>query len=135
MQYDFRSVYGSILEDWFCIPKADVKKLLYDDYQHIPILKDTTAIDDPISDGRLRLNQNFPNPVEDWTTISFRTDGGHLQINLFDSRGVSIRTLVDRKLSPGEHEIRMDATDLAAGVYYIRLQEGDHQLMKMMAKV
>ena len=39
MQYDFRSVYGSILMDWFEVAEEDVKSLLYDDFQHIPIIQ------------------------------------------------------------------------------------------------
>ena len=36
-QYDFRDVYGSILVDWFEVPNALVKDLVYKDFNYAPV--------------------------------------------------------------------------------------------------
>ena len=37
MQYDFRSVYASLLQDWFCVPPGDLNSILLNNYQTLPI--------------------------------------------------------------------------------------------------
>jgi len=38
MQYDYRSVYGSILVDWFEADEDEVKSILFEDFQKLPII-------------------------------------------------------------------------------------------------
>ena len=40
MQYDFRSVYTSLLMDWFNTSQADIETVLFKDFQRIPFLKE-----------------------------------------------------------------------------------------------
>jgi len=37
MQYDFRDIYGSILVDWFEVPEASVRSLLYPGFVYLPV--------------------------------------------------------------------------------------------------
>ena len=37
-EYDFRSVYGSVLMDWFGVEETTIKSILYQDFKYIPIL-------------------------------------------------------------------------------------------------
>ena len=37
MQYDFRSIYGSVLMDWFDVAQEDVENLFSHDFQYIPV--------------------------------------------------------------------------------------------------
>ena len=43
MQYDFRDVYGSILLDWFEVPEAEVRRLIYNDFQYLPVANGCSA--------------------------------------------------------------------------------------------
>ncbi|OAV44474.1 DUF1501 domain-containing protein [Lewinella sp. 4G2] len=43
MQYDFRDVYGSILKDWFEVPEADIRTLLYPGFVYLPIANGCAA--------------------------------------------------------------------------------------------
>lgn len=134
MQYDFRSVFGSVLMDWFSVEEEAVKEILFDDFQHVPVIKSGATANDDLLDSSFALYQNFPNPFESNTRIRFQTDGGRVQIRIFDGKGSSIRILSDQTFSPGEHEIIFDGSELAAGVYYYRIQNRDQQQMKMMIK-
>ena len=134
MQFDFRSIYGSVLQDWFCVEEADIKNLLFDDYQHIPVLKSTsTGVEDLIASGKISLGQNFPNPAEGNTRIPLSLhEGAFVSLKLFNGNGQFIRVISERQFAAGDHEINVDLHGLAAGVYHYRLQVEDQSAMKSM---
>ena len=37
MQYDFRDIYGSIMMDWFEVDESEVKRLLYPNFNYLPV--------------------------------------------------------------------------------------------------
>ena len=37
MQYDFRDIYGSIMIDWFEVAEPEVRRLIYPDFQYLPV--------------------------------------------------------------------------------------------------
>ncbi len=136
MQFDFRSVYGSILMDWFCVEQSHVEYLLYSGFQRLPILQSTceayvSDLDDPIQQTIKLIN--YPNPFSGSTRISFESLGGPLSIRIFDTRGSVIRTLTEQNYAPGEYEITFDASGLSAGIYYCRLQQGNETSMVAMS--
>lgn len=136
MQYDFRSVYGSILMDWFEVSEADVKSLLYEDFQHIPIIQvcNTTSIFDSAAEATEIESYNFPNPFKDWTTIVFKTKNEWARISIYDVLGHEIKVLADQRFSAGEHKINCETRDLPAGNYYYRIITKDRQKTKGMIK-
>jgi hypothetical protein len=71
------------------------------------------------------LVQNYPNPFNSTTEISFsllRTD--YVTLKVYDVLGRELRTLVDGRLTAGEHQVMWDATGLPSGVYLCRLEAG-----------
>ena len=135
MQYDFRSVYGSILMDWFEVPEAQVKELLYEEFSYIPILKTTATPVDPRVELGVELEQNYPNPYTNQTRIRFATKrGGWVRIQVFDSEGRILQTVTDRNFTPGSHELLVEAHGWAAGTYYYRMQYDTWREVKLMTK-
>ena len=132
MQYDFRSVYASILKDWFCASDTALKAALFKDFQMLPIVKGSTGVDELYNSTGVALLGNYPNPFGSSTLIRFRSAGNHLQIGIFDNTGRNVASLVDRTLPAGEHEVSFDASSLPSGNYYCRLQSGVYQEMKQM---
>lgn len=136
MQYDFRSVYGSVLMDWFCIPEETVKTLLFDNFQHLPILNSNcyaTPVEFEPEKGLL-LEQNYPNPFSTHTSIRFESEGGEVLLQLFDGRGSQISTLADAYFPAGSHEISIDGSELTSGVYYCRMQHNNRTASKMLIR-
>lgn len=138
MQYDFRSVYSSILRDWFCVPPSDVSTMLLANYQYLPFIKSTACnntIDDLNNIGN-NLILNYPNPFIDSTNITFVTNGGHTLVQVFDVAGHLISVLVDQVYpTSGTYTITFTTTNLAAGIYYARLQNESVTQVKTMLKV
>ncbi|MBK7868063.1 MAG: DUF2334 domain-containing protein [Ignavibacteriales bacterium] len=81
-----------------------------------------------IADGSENLNmqfklmQNFPNPFNPSTIISFQTTNeGSAQLKVYDMLGNELATLLNGPILSGEHSVRFDAAGMASGVYFYRL--------------
>jgi uncharacterized protein (DUF1501 family) len=137
MQYDFRSVYSTILRDWFCLPPQQVEGVLLKNYQYLPVIKSTVCNMDvqelnSIGDN---LIVNYPNPFATSTKITFKTIGGHTLVQIFDTTGKRIATLTDQIYTAGTYTLTFNGETLPAGVYYARLQNGSLQQVRPMLKV
>ena len=136
MQYDFRSLYASVLEKWFCVDNATLQTVLLKNFQSLPVVKTNSCTSTLPDLSEKMLIKNYPNPFSGSTQIAFRTDGGHTSVMIIDTLGRMITTLVDEEYSgPGQYTITFHAEKLAAGVYYARLQNGATQQVRAMLKV
>jgi hypothetical protein len=69
------------------------------------------------------LEQNYPNPFNASTTIRFYLPvAGVAALKIFDVRGNEVATLINGKKSAGEHRLVFDASGIANGVYFYRLE-------------
>jgi hypothetical protein len=70
-----------------------------------------------------KLEQNFPNPFNPSTKISWQSPIGSWQIiKIFDVLGNEIATLVDEYKPAGSYQITFDASKLSSGVYFYQLK-------------
>jgi uncharacterized protein (DUF1501 family) len=139
MQYDFRSIYASILEKWFCVPPATLQTILFQNFQSLNICNDvacrTTGLPDPNQTAGEELITNYPNPFTVSTTIKYKTKGGHTLLQVIDMLGRVVKTPVDAEHTPGTYTINFESNGLPPGVYYARLQNGPVQQVRAMLKV
>jgi hypothetical protein len=136
MQYDFRSVYSTILRDWFCVQASDVTTMLLKNYQYLPFMKTTACNNtyDDLNNAGNNLISNSKNPFTDSTTITFKTAGGHTLVQIFDASGRLVMVPVDQDYMQGAYNITVDTSRLAAGVYYARFQNQSVQQVRTMLK-
>jgi len=79
------------------------------------------------------LHQNFPNPFNPSTVLSFTLENpGHATLTLHNLQGQKVATLIDKKLKSGYHQINFDASHLANGVYFYRLESNGKVGVKKM---
>jgi uncharacterized protein (DUF1501 family) len=139
MQYDFRSVYASMLGDWFCVPKTDLDTILLKNFQKLDLLDSINCLPVDVHEANNAAGENllttYPNPFTEATTIKYETKGGNTQINIFNNEGILIKNLIDEIKEEGRYEVRCDLGDLPAGIYYARLQNEQLQQVKPMIKV
>jgi len=138
MQYDFRSVYASLLKGWFCADTMTLENTLLNNFQSLDLcatgICSVSSVDDTRIPG-ITLISNYPNPFTDSTTIRFSTKGAHTMVQIMDAQGRVIKTLYDQYVVAGDYQIRFDAHILPAGLYYMRFQNGVTQQVKPMIKV
>jgi hypothetical protein len=79
------------------------------------------------------LFQNFPNPFNPTTTIKFALPvASKVKINVYNSLGQLVETLVDKEMESGYHEVNFDASRMASGVYLYQLQAENYISVKKM---
>lgn len=82
------------------------------------------------------LRQNFPNPFNPVTKISFDIPSQEfVSLIVFDQVGREVGTLVSNNLNPGRYEITFDGINLSSGIYFYRLQAGNFVATKKMLLV
>ena len=70
-----------------------------------------------------KLNQNVPNPFDDYTKITYKLDkASHVSIKIFDITGFERSRLVDEFKSAGEYSYDFYNLNLETGVYFYTLQ-------------
>jgi len=86
----------------------------------------------------LALFQNWPNPFNPTTTISFQLpDRMHVSLSVFDIQGRLVRNLRDEVMEAGHGEGTWDGRDnrggaVASGVYFCKLVAGNSTLSQRM---
>ena len=86
----------------------------------------------PAPTGRLRLNQNYPNPFSPATQFALvLPEAGRVRLVVYDLRGRVVATILDEYRRPGELISRWDGLNdqgrpVAAGVYFARLEQAGH---------
>ncbi|MGF1671126.1 MAG: T9SS type A sorting domain-containing protein [Balneolaceae bacterium] len=90
-------------------------------------------IDSGIPD-EFNLAQNFPNPFNPVTTIQFALpQPGMVKLNVYNAIGQHVQTLINNEMQEGNQQVVFDATGLASGVYFYRLETpGFTRTKKMM---
>jgi hypothetical protein len=80
------------------------------------------------------LEQNFPNPFNPSTTISYSVPSlsalSHVTLKIYDLLGREIETLVEGNVTPGKHEAVWSAKGVVSGVYFYRLQIGNSSMSR-----
>ncbi|MCH8496393.1 MAG: T9SS type A sorting domain-containing protein, partial [Balneolales bacterium] len=79
------------------------------------------------------LHQNFPNPFNPSTVISFDIpEQSHVELTVFTVLGQRVITLQQGYLSAGSHTLQFDAARLSSGVYVIQLNVDGRRFSRSM---
>jgi|GEM_PF-1373489 len=82
------------------------------------------------------LHQNYPNPFNPSTSIKFAlVEAQPVKLTVFNMLGQEVTRLVNTKMDAGHHTINFDASHLASGVYFYRLETPVYTNMKKMVMI
>jgi hypothetical protein len=69
------------------------------------------------------IGANYPNPFSTKTVVPvYIPESSEITLSLFDVLGSEVKTLVRERVQPGRLDVDISATDLAPGVYLLRLE-------------
>ncbi|WP_457565471.1 GxGYxYP domain-containing protein [Caldithrix abyssi] len=76
----------------------------------------------------LTLHQNYPNPFNPETVIAYTLPAaGEVELNVLNTRGQKIKTLINNVQSTGKHQVKWDGTDdqgrkVSSGIYFYQIK-------------
>ncbi len=77
--------------------------------------------------SEFNLDQNYPNPFNPSTVIRYEIlTRSHVTLAVFNTLGQKVAELVNGEMDAGYHKIQFNATNLASGVYFYRIQAGSY---------
>lgn len=86
-----------------------------------------------VSLNDFKLYQNFPNPFNPVTTISYQLPyKANVSLKVYNVAGKEVALLVNENKSPGFYEFSFDGSGLSSGIYYYELIAGTVNETKMM---
>jgi len=75
---------------------------------------------------RFSLSQNYPNPFNPNTTIRFAVSiSAFVSLKVHNLLGQEVSILINEEKSPGDYTVTWNASGIASGVYFYRMQAGD----------
>jgi hypothetical protein len=82
------------------------------------------------------LSQNYPNPFNPSTTIKYTLPvSENVKLSVYDITGREVAVLVNEYKTSGIYEVNFDASKLASGVYFYKIQAGEFTATKKMLLV
>lgn len=109
---------------------ADAFRLIY--------VEPITGIEQNKVPDNFTLYQNYPNPFNPVTTIKYsipaneKSEAHNVKLLIFDILGNEVAVLVNEIQTSGEYKVSFNASNLASGTYFYRLQVGDYSQTKKM---
>jgi serine protease AprX len=88
----------------------------------------TTKLENNVSPEDFYILQNYPNPFNPSTKIRFTIpERSQVKLALFDVLGREISVLFNEEVNPGTKEIELNGSNLASGVYLVRMFTNNYQ--------
>jgi len=82
---------------------------------------------------KYKLHQNYPNPFNPATTINYELPiTNYVDLSIYNLLGQKITTLVSDTQPAGVYKVKWDASQLAGGVYFYKIEAGEFQQVKKM---
>ena len=89
-------------------------------------------VDYPVP-AEFALVQNFPNPFNPVTTITYSLPlKTQVELVIYNTLGESVMQLVNEEKEAGKYSVKFDATNLPSGIYFYKLQAGSFVETKKM---
>mgnify|MGYP001476934101 CR=1 FL=1 len=109
---------------------SDAQILKFSGETETIVLKKTTPFNTP---SEFSFYPAHPNPFNPVTTIRFSTKtDSHLSLRIYDITGKLVETLVEEKISTGNHTVRWNAEKFSSGMYFVQFQNsGNVQTQKI----
>jgi len=138
-QYDFRSVYASVMERWFCVEQSTINDLLLKNYQSLPVISGgPCGIEEEIDDNNQHSEnlglKMWPNPYTTYGTIEFTIKDGFTIIQKINALGRVVKVYTKQNYVAGKYSIPVGNDGLPAGTYFLRLQNGAYQKVIIIIK-
>lgn len=137
MQYDFRSIYASVLQQWFGADPKLVNDVLMGDFATMPVVQEKATSISIVQTAQTVLEPPSPNPVSNSNTLirySLKSEQ-YVKLDVFDNLGFFVSNLVNQQQGSGEYSVPFTPEGLPSGTYFIQLRANNTKLTQPMVIV
>ncbi|PKL78577.1 MAG: hypothetical protein CVV25_11160 [Ignavibacteriae bacterium HGW-Ignavibacteriae-4] len=128
MQFDFRSVYYSLLKDWFEVEDTDLENIMLGKHQHLDIIQKSQS--SVTNDYTPKDFDVFPNPMNGSGNLKFKAEAGMTFISIYNNRGQEVKKVFEGQTISANKELSFETNGLNSGNYHIRVQTGNKQIVR-----
>ncbi len=131
MQFDYRQVFATLLQDWLGANPWTMEQTMFDGFAKMKIVDRDHRVDPscqwggaPVVDDQFRPLSVFPNPANYGTEVLVENpemDAYQALVSLH-SLGGSLIAMRTETVQPGFNYYYFDVSGLAAGMYFVRVQ-------------
>ncbi|MBK6979601.1 MAG: DUF1501 domain-containing protein [Cytophagaceae bacterium] len=120
MQYDFRAVYASIFKYWFCVDSSEIKNILFDEFEALPITLGGNC-------GNLLANEPenakdflkaYPNPFSEEIFFKINEENPQGNLQIYDLKGF----VVIPEIEVIQKDFSLNLSHLPTGIYFAKYQ-------------
>jgi uncharacterized protein (DUF1501 family) len=138
MQFDFRQIYASVLQQWFGADPQTIKTILQGDFQTVQVIKagGTSNVSEDAASSRMLLKPIAPNPVRGEASVQYELFAeSQVRLEVFDNLGFHVATLVSEQQPAGAYQIPFGSNTLPSGTYLVQLSVGRERIAQPMLVV
>jgi len=107
----------------FCNDPLSPRRIFVDGFA-----RTADSVDDNTIPAKYEISEGYPSPFNSRVSFQLSLPGAaQVKISLFDVEGRRIRQIADDRYQAGIHQIGIDGTGLADGVYFLRGNAGPNQ--------
>jgi uncharacterized protein (DUF1501 family) len=120
-QFDYRTVYASMLQNWLCSGQSVSQTVLNDtNFTTLPVVENGVCNPVPPPPNESVIVE--PQPFSDYTAITVKSTGGYVNLRVQTDQGQIVETLIDKTLRAGYHKVMICTTNYAPGTYTVRFE-------------
>jgi Secretion system C-terminal sorting domain/Domain of unknown function (DUF5122) beta-propeller len=98
--------------------------------------KYSNVIEVKVTPNENSLLQNYPNPFNPVTNFKFQiVKPGLVTLKIYDILGKEVSTIVNEELEAGYYSYKWDASKLASGIYFYKINAGSYTEVKKMLMI
>jgi len=129
MQFDYRQVFATLLQDWLGANPWVLQEAMFDNFSQLSLIdKSYTARQDCYWGGTPTIIDPFrpmivaPNPARISAEVTYESDAAfEAQLSLH-SMGGSLVSLSKEYVQPGTNVYYLDVSSLTSGLYFVRME-------------
>ncbi len=138
MQYDFRDIYGTILQNWLGLNADDAGNVIHPNIQLLPLFKPgciTTSSDNQVNSEDTLDIQLYPNPASSFVNIELTDLIGRAKVVVFDGKGGVVNSFEIDKSSSQNRVIILNTVDYPTGSYFVYVENRGIRKIKKFIKI
>ncbi len=132
--FDYRQVFGSLIQDWMQADDATIERTNFADFitpeSKIELVGDPITSVDAIQfkNERYYLKPCSPNPANGLTQVTYRINAREwVMVELIDTMGNQLKVLVNEEQIAGEYSLTLDVSGLKTGTYIVQAKTSGWQ--------